>query len=56
MDQIKKFFVEEEGLEMAEYALMGALICIAVGVAVGLLRDQIVAAIGRITDALTAAV
>ena len=55
MEQIKRFFKEEEGLEMSEYALMGGLICLAVVGAVILMRDQIVAVIDRITGVLTTA-
>ena len=47
MEKIKRFFKEEEGLEMSEYALMGAMICLAVIVALTFLR-------GTIANALTA--
>ena len=43
MEKIKRFFKEEEGLEMSEYALMGGLICIVVAAAVITLRDKIAA-------------
>ena len=33
MEQIKRFFKEEEGLELSEYAVMAALV-IAVGIAI----------------------
>ena len=53
MEKIKRFLKEEEGLEMSEYALMGALICVAVAATVILLRDAINTALGNIIDAFT---
>ena len=55
MEKIKKFFKEEEGLEMSEYALMGALICLVVIAAVVFLRDAIANALNRIGTAINSA-
>jgi len=52
MENIKRFFREEEGLEMSEYALMGAIICIAVAAAVLLLRNAIGNALNAITGVI----
>ena len=51
MKKVMRFFKEEEGLEMSEYALMGALICVAVAVTVIALRTAIVGALNRIIAA-----
>jgi Flp pilus assembly pilin Flp len=51
MERIMRFFKEEDGLEMSEYALMGALICVAVAVTVILLRDAINGALNNIIGA-----
>jgi len=48
MAKIKRFFKEEEGLEMSEYGLMGALICLVVIAAVLFLRDAIANALNGI--------
>ena len=48
----EKFFRDEQGLELSEYAVMTALILIAVITAIGLLRAQIVAAFTRVTNAI----
>ena len=53
MEKIKRLFKEEEGLEMSEYALMGALICLAVAGAVTLFRAQIVQVFTDMTTAMT---
>jgi pilus assembly protein Flp/PilA len=52
MERIKKFFKDEEGLEMSEYALMGAIICLAVAGAVVLLSGSISNAINDIHDTI----
>ena len=57
MEKIKGFFKEfvkeEEGLELSEYALMGALICVFLVAAVTFLRTQIDTAIRAIGNAIT---
>ncbi len=50
MEKIVKFFRDEDGLELSEYAVMGALIIVALVTAVGLLSDQIIVVIDAITD------
>ena len=55
MEKIKRFFKEEEGLEMSEYALMGALICLALVTAIGLFKDSIANAFGKMAAILNAA-
>jgi len=55
MKRLIQFFKEERGLEMSEYALMGALICIALVVAVGILTGAIEGAFTRIAAVVTAA-
>ena len=51
MERIMRFFKEEDGLEMSEYALMGALICVAVAATVILLRDAVNGALNSIIGA-----
>jgi Flp pilus assembly pilin Flp len=51
MEQIKRFFKEEEGLEMSEYALMGAIICVAVAAIVTTLSGAIQGALNNIIAA-----
>ena len=46
---IKKFFRDETGLELSEYAVAAALVAIAVVGAFGLLGDAITAKIGELT-------
>jgi Flp pilus assembly pilin Flp len=41
---MKRFFVEEEGISSVEYAVLLAFIVAALVTAVGLLRDQVIAA------------
>ena len=53
MKKIWNFIKDEDGLELTEYAVMGALIVIAISLAIIALRDQIVAAFERITAVLT---
>ena len=55
MEKIWKFIKDEEGLETAEYAVMGALIVIALVATVIVLRDAIAAAFTRIADTITGA-
>jgi Flp pilus assembly pilin Flp len=56
MEKIKRFFKEEEGLEMSEYALMGALICLGVALVVGTLSTAIQNALTAIADTITGAI
>jgi Flp pilus assembly pilin Flp len=42
MRTLKRFFKDERGLEGSEYALLLALICLAIITAIGLLRSSIV--------------
>ena len=51
MEMIKRFLKEEEGLEMSEYALMGAIICVAVALIVTNLSTAIQTALNNIIDA-----
>lgn len=55
MEKIWNFLKDEDGLELTEYAVMGALIVIAVSAAVILMREQIIAAFNRITAVITTA-
>jgi Flp pilus assembly pilin Flp len=50
MKMLKRFVKDERGLEGSEYALLLALICIAIVIAVGYLRDAIA---GAFTEAAT---
>ena len=50
MEMLKKFVKDERGLEASEYALLLALIAIAIVAAVGLLKDAIE---GKFEDAAT---
>ena len=52
MEKIVNFFRDEDGLELSEYALMGALIVVALVTAVGLLRDEIILVFSAITSAI----
>jgi Flp pilus assembly pilin Flp len=57
MRTLKRFFKDERGLEGSEYALLLALLCLAIVVAIGLLRDAIANAFTRgstVIDAATA--
>lgn len=49
---IKRFLVEEEGQALSEYALILAVIAIAVIVILVALKDQIVALFQKVIDAL----
>ena len=55
MKKIMRFLKEEEGLEMSEYAIMGAIICILLVAAVTYLKDAIDAGFRRIADTITSA-
>jgi len=54
MEMLKRFVKDERGLEASEYALLLALIALAIVGAIGLLKDQIVRAFstaaGKISD------
>ena len=54
MQKIMNFIKDEDGLELTEYAVIGALIVITVVVAIGLLSTQITRAFDRITAILAA--
>ena len=49
---VERFLRDEQGLELSEYAVMTALILVAVITAIGLLRTQIIAAFTRVTNAI----
>ena len=49
---IRKFFRDETGLELSEYAVAAALVAIAVVGAFGLLRDAITNKITELTTAI----
>jgi len=51
MNMLKRFFRDESGLELSEYAVMLALIVVALFVAIGLLKTAIE---GKFTQAATA--
>ncbi len=55
MKKIWNFMKEEDGLELSEYAVMGALIVIFLVTAVTLLRDAIAGAFTRIAGVVTSA-
>jgi pilus assembly protein Flp/PilA len=50
MNKIWKFIKDEDGLELTEYAVIGALIVIAVVVAITALSTQITAAFNRLSQ------
>jgi len=50
---VEKFLRDEQGLELSEYAVMTALIILAVVSAIGLLRVQIVAAFTELANKIT---
>jgi Flp pilus assembly pilin Flp len=52
MNKIWNFIKDEDGLELTEYAVIGAIIVITVAVAVGLLRDEIITAFNNMTAAM----
>ena len=47
-----RFFKEEEGLEMAEYALMASLVCIVLVVAIGVLTGAIDTALRAVANVI----
>ena len=55
MEMLKRFIKDERGLEMSEYALLLALIVIAMITVVGLLSDQIILSFEKLTDTLETA-
>lgn len=50
MNQIKRFFKEEEGLELTEYALMAALILAVGAVVIGAIGDRVAAVFATVRD------
>ena len=50
----KRFIRNEQGLELSEYAIMAALIIVALLVTIGLLSDAIDNAFVDLTDAINA--
>ena len=52
MEKIVKFFRDEDGLELSEYAVMGFLIIALLVAAVTALRDQIIVVFDNIRQAL----
>lgn len=55
MKKIWKFIKGEDGLELTEYAVMGALIVVAIVATIILLQEQIITAFNNIVNALTTA-
>jgi pilus assembly protein Flp/PilA len=53
MNSIKKFFQDETGLELSEYAVAAALVALAVVAAFTSLGDAIETKIGQLTTAIT---
>ena len=51
--KIADFIKDEEGVTIVEYAVAGALIAAGTVVAFGLLRDQVIAALGRMEAAVS---
>ena len=54
MEKIIRFFRDEDGLELSEYAVMGALIIVGVAATVTLLGARITAVITAVTAAMPA--
>lgn len=52
---LKKFWSDEQGLELSEYAVMAALIIIAVIVAITAVSGGIAAAFNRLAEVITPA-
>lgn len=52
---LKKFWEDEAGLELSEYAVMAALIIIAVIVAISAVSGGITAAFNRLAEVITPA-
>jgi pilus assembly protein Flp/PilA len=55
MKKLIQFFTKEDGLELTEYALVGALIAIATIAAITALSGGITAAFNRLAGAVTPA-
>lgn len=53
MKLVRSFWSDDEGQDLAEYGLLLVLICVALVTAIGLFKDQIVAAFGSATSALS---
>lgn len=53
MDLVKKFFVEEEGQDLAEYALLIGLIALVVVAAVTILGNQLSGVFNKIGNAVS---
>lgn len=53
MEALKRFIRDEEGLAMAEYALLLALIAVLVAAAIGSFKDAIIGAFSEATGALS---
>ncbi len=53
VEVFKRLVKEEEGQGLVEYALIIVLVSVGLIVALGTLKDNIAAAFGRITNALT---
>ena len=53
MEKIIRFFKDEDGLELSEYAVMGTLIILTVALAVVALEGQISAAFNAIASEVT---
>jgi Flp pilus assembly pilin Flp len=54
MEQIKRFFKEEEGLELTEYAVMAALIVAGIIGVIAALGDEISAKFQELTTSIAA--
>ena len=52
---VERFFRDEQGLELSEYAVMAALIIITIIVAIVALRDQIAGAFNRVATTIETA-
>ena len=55
MEKIIRFFKDEDGLELSEYAVMGALLILGVITVVGLLKTEIVNVFSSVKDELVTA-
>jgi pilus assembly protein Flp/PilA len=54
MERIIRFFKDEDGLELSEYAVMGGLIILGLVTVITGLHDQIETVFSSITSAMTA--
>ena len=55
MHKIMNFIKDEDGVELSEYAIMGALIVIALVAAIVVLQESIIGAFERIAGEIAAA-